>query len=305
VAVKLAGLVAAPHTPMRADLTVDTGRIGAQAEFLGANGVSGAFVCGTTGEGVSLTLDERRAVVEAWRSAAPPGMPIIVNVSHTCLADARALAEHAQAAGADGFAATAPYYLRPPSPADLARFLADVARAAPELPFYYYHIPALTGVVFPLADILEATAPLAPNLAGVKFTHEALDDLRRCLAFDGGRLNILFGRDEMLLAGLALGARGGVGSTYNYAAPLYLNIMDAFARGDLDSARDDQLRSAELVVVLRRFGGLAAGKAMMGLAGMDCGPVRPPLRDLGDAKRREMRAALERIGFFEWCCRAP
>ncbi|MHC5057801.1 MAG: dihydrodipicolinate synthase family protein [Planctomycetota bacterium] len=237
---ELSGLVAAPHTPMRPDLTVDLEHIGAQAEFLGANGVSGAFVCGTTGEGVSLTLDERRSVVEAWRSAAPAGMPVIVNVSHSCL-----------------------------------------------------------------ADILEATAPLAANLAGVKFTHEALDDLRRCLAWGGGRLNILFGRDEMLLAGLALGSPGGVGSTYNYAAPLYLRIMDAFARGDMDAARADQLRSAELVVLLRRFGGLAAGKAMMGLAGMDCGPPRLPLRDLGEDERREMREALERIGFFEWCCRAP
>jgi N-acetylneuraminate lyase len=301
---ELKGLVAAPYTPMRENCAVDLDRIGPLAEFLRANGVAGAFVCGTTGEGVSLTLEERRSVVERWREVAPEGFPVAVNVSHSCIADARALAAHAQSAGADAFAATAPSFLRPESPAVLARFLAEVASAAPDLPFYYYHIPSLSGARFALADILSAVAPLAPNLRGAKFTHEALDDYRRCLALEGGRLNVLFGRDEMLLAGLALGAQGGVGSTYNYAAPLYVGIMDAFARGDMDAARAGQLSSAELVTVLRRFGGLAAGKAMMRLVGMDCGPARLPLRDLGEDERSAMREALERIGFFEWCCKA-
>lgn len=302
---RVTGLIAAPHTPMRPDGSVDLDRIEAQAEFLRANGVAGAFVCGTTGEGVSLTLDERRAVAEAWRAAAPAGFPVIVNVSHTCLADARALAAHALAVGADAFAASAPYYFKVAGPEDLARFLAEAASAAPGLPFYYYHIPSMTGAGFPLADVLAATAPRAPNLAGAKFTHEALDDFRRCLALEGGRFNVLFGRDEMLLAGLALGATGGVGTTYSFAAPLYRRIMDAFARGEMDCARADQLRAAELVAVMRRFGGITASKAIMALAGLDLGPVRLPLRDLGEEERRALGEELARIGFFEWCCQAP
>jgi N-acetylneuraminate lyase len=85
------GLTAAPFTPFHADRSVNLDVIPAYARFLSANGVSAAFVCGTTGEGLSLTLDERLAVAEKWTQSAGPKLPVIVHVGHTCLADARAL----------------------------------------------------------------------------------------------------------------------------------------------------------------------------------------------------------------------
>lgn len=297
---RLSGLIAAPHTPMRADGSLALDVIPRQARLLGQNGVSGAFICGTTGEGSSLTADERRKVVEAWVAAKPASVSVIVHVGHLSGAEAAAFARHAQDSGADAIATLSPSFFKPGSVADLVAWCAQVAAAAPRLPFYYYHMPVMTGVSHAAADFLQAAHDRIPTLAGVKFTHENLMDFGRSMEVAGGKYTMLFGRDEILLAGLALGARGAVGSTYNFAAPLYHRILQAFERGDLAAARKDQVRAMEFIEVLGRHGGLSAGKTAMKFVGVDCGPVRLPLREVTAAEEQSLRAGLERIGFFEY-----
>lgn len=277
--------------------------IPAQARLLADNRVAGAFICGTTGEGSSLTSEERRQVVEAWVKAKPPSRALIVHVGHLSLGDACAFAAHAQDAGADAIAAIAPSFFKPAGPSDLVAWCARVAAAAPNLPFYYYHMPGMTGVTIPAADFLESVNGQIPTLAGVKFTHENLMDFARSAEVSSGQYTMLFGRDEILLSGLVLGARGAVGSTYNFAAPLYHRIIDAFDRGDLASARRDQSRAMEFIDVLGRHGGLSAGKSVMKLIGVDCGPVRLPLRPIKDKDESSLREELERVGFFEYACK--
>lgn len=299
-----AGLIAAPHTPFRKDRSVALDAIARQAHLLSRNGVVGAFVCGTTGEGSSLTGEERRRIVEAWVEAAPRSPALVVHVGHTSWSESAALARHAQESGADAIATVAPSYLKPPTAVELVGWCARVAAAAPELPFYYYHMPAMTGVGISAHAFYERARDRIPTLAGIKFTDEDLMDFGRTTAAAAGRCDVLFGRDEILLAGLSLGARGAVGSTYNFAAPLYHRILRNFAAGDLAAARRDQLKAMEMVTVLDRYGGLAAGKAVMKLIGLDCGPVRLPLRALPAAAERRLKADLQTIGFFSFCCRA-
>lgn len=294
----LSGLIAAPHTPFRADGSVALDLIAQQARLLTQNGVRGAFICGTTGEGPSLTSEERRQIAEAWVAARPANLAVIVHVGHLSLGEARALAAHAQAIGADATAAVAPSFFKPASQTELVAWCAQLAAAAPKLPFYYYTIPSFTGVSLSAADFLAAAEAQIPNLAGIKFTFENLMDFQRATAHAAGKFNVLFGRDEILLAGLGLGAKGAVGSTYNFAAPLYNRIIEAFNRGDLASARADQMRAVDFISVLDRHGGLAAGKSVMKFLGVDCGPVRLPLRALTAAEESSLRAALEKIGFF-------
>lgn len=301
----LTGLIAAPHTPFRSDGTVALDVIPQQARLLAHNGVTGAFVCGTTGEGPSLTSEERRAVVEAWLKARPASLTVIVHVGHLSLGDARAFAQHAQEHGADAIATVAPSFFKPAAMPELVAWCAQVAAAAPRLPFYYYQIPSMTGVALSAADFLTAAAPQIPTLAGIKFTFENLMDFGRATQHSGGKYNVLFGRDEILLPGLALGARGAVGSTYNFAAPLYRRIIESFQRGDLEAARRDQARAMEFIGVLDRHGGLAAGKAVMKLIGLDCGRVRLPLRALTAADETSLRDGLERVGFFDYCSQRP
>jgi len=301
----LQGLIAAPHTPFNSngDLALDV--IPRQAAVLAHNGVSGAFVCGTTGEGYSMTVTERRQVVEAWRNATPAGLKLVVHVGHLSLGDSIDLARHAAQSGADAVATIAPNFFKPTGTAELVAWCERIAAAAPSLPFYYYHMPAMTGVAISATDFLNQANGRIPNLAGVKFTHEDLADFGQATNVADRRFAVLFGRDEILLDGLALGAKGAVGSTYNFAAPLYHQIIRSFEAGDLEAAKRDQKRAWDFIAVLGKFGGLSAGKAVMKLIGVDCGPVRLPLRALTAADEAGLRAGLERVGFFDYCCKLP
>lgn len=282
-------LIAAPHTPFRPDGTLDLSTIDRQADYFRANGVTGVFVCGTTGEGLSLTDDERRAVVERWVHVKQ--MPVIAHVGHPSQRGAVELATHAASAGVAGVACVAPFYHRPADEAACVSWLAPIADAARGVPFFFYDIPSVTGVRLRTDRVMQLARNRLPNFAGVKFSNPDLMLLQECLA-TGQR--VLFGIDELLLAAVALGVQGAVGSTYNYMAPLYHRLLSAFAAGDWHTARQLQAKSLEVVRVLDRFGGLAAGKATMSFVGVDCGPVRPPLSPVDtDA----LRQALDAIGF--------
>jgi N-acetylneuraminate lyase len=300
----LSGLIAAPFTPFHPNGNLALDVIPALADRLHKTQVSAAFVCGTTGEGSSLTTEERRQVAAAWRAATPPGLKLAVHVGHLSLGDSRVLARHAQDIGADAIAAIAPSFFKPTKAAELVAWCREVASAAPNLPFYYYHMPAMTGVAISVREFLAQADGQIPTLVGVKFTHEDLQDYAAAKACANGRYSMLFGRDEILLSGLELGAPGAVGSTYNYAAPLYHRIMRAFAAGDLESARRDQARAREFIDIMNRLGGLAAGKAIMKLIGLDCGPMRLPLTSLGAPQEAELHRQLNAIGFFDYASRA-
>jgi N-acetylneuraminate lyase len=294
---RLSGLVAAPFTAMLPDGSLNLDAIQRQADALVANRVSGAFICGTTGEGLSLTNAERRQVAERWVAAAAGRLQVIVHVAHGSVDESRALAAHAQQIGADACATVGPTFFRPASVERLVEYCARVAAGARNLPFYYYHMPVMTGVNLPMPEFLKVASRQIPNLAGIKFTDENLMSYTQCLNFEDGRFNILFGRDEILLAALALGATGAVGSTYNYMAPVYHRVMEAFARGDLETARRHQMLSIQIIAVMARHGGLPAGKAMMSLVGIDCGPVRPPLQNLSREQFATLRQELQNAGF--------
>jgi len=299
----LTGLIAAPFTAFHNDGSVNLSAIEQHVASLLANRVTGAFVCGTTGEGVSLTVAERMQVAERWQQVSNGQLNIIVHVGHASLADARALAEHAQKIGAQGVASLAPFFFKPGNVDDLVAFCAETAAAAPELPFYYYQIPSMTGVSIPAADFLRTAAPLIPNLAGVKYTFENLMDFAECVRLEDGRYSIVFGRDEILVAGLSMGARGAIGSTYNFIAPIFHEIIAAFDKGDLATAREKQAAANAIIQIFIRYGGLPAGKAMMKMIGLDCGPVRLPLRTLSAAREEQLRKDLEAAGFFDLCSR--
>ena len=284
---RLAGLIAATFTPLQADGSLALERIDAYADFLLRQRLTAVFVCGTTGESLSLSTAERMQVTERWQEVLAGQLPVIVNVSHNSLADGRALAEHAQRIGAAAISAMAPCFFKPALP-ELVVFAGAIAAAAPRLPFYFYHIPSLTGVSWPMARFLEAAGDKIPTLAGLKFTFEDLMDLQNCLRLNSGRYQILFGRDEILLAGLALGCRGAVGSTYNFAAPLYQQVIAAFQAGDLPRAQAHQQRAVQMISLAVKYGGLPAMKALMRLHGVECGPVRLPLRALTAAEQRNL-----------------
>jgi N-acetylneuraminate lyase len=271
------GLLPAVLTPFDSSGELNLIAVEPNAELLVRDHVAGVFVGGTTGEFSSLTFEERLALAARW-AALVKGTPLrlVVHVGANCLADAKHLAAHAQTLGAAAIAAVAPSYVKPRSLDALIQWCAELASAAPETPFYFYDIPVMTGVAFPMADFLEQAPAKVPTLAGVKFTNLDLMMFQRLLRVGGGRFDVLFGFDEQLLAAVVLGARGAVGSSYNFAAPLYNRLLAAARVNDFATARDWQYRGAELIVLMQKYGFLASAKELTRLRGVDLGPVRLP-----------------------------
>lgn len=295
---KLEGLIAAPFTPMTADGALNMSAVKPYADLLAASGVKGVFICGTTGESASLTTDERKAVAEAWVAAAAGRLKVIVHVGSNCSADAIALARHAERSGADAIGAMAPYFFKPQTAAELVAWFTPIANSN-SLPFYYYNMPAMSGVSVPVAEFLALGGKAMPTLAGVKFTHNNLMEMSQCLMLDGGRYEVLHGYDEILLCGLSLGATAAVGSTYNYAAKVYNRLIEAFRAGDIAAAAALQQYSVKIVeVIIKHGGGVRGGKAIMRLMGVDCGSCRLPLAPFTEAEYTELKAELEAIDFF-------
>jgi len=297
---RLTGLTAATVTPLHEDGSLRLEHVGPMVDHLLKSGVRGLYVCGSTGEGVSLTNEERMATASAYVEAADGRLPVVVQVGQNCLHSARELAEHAQSIGANSFSAMAPSYFKVNSIETLIDAIEHVAMGAPELPFYYYHIPALTGVDVDMVEFLNLAAKRLPNLVGIKFTTPGLHQFQRCLEFNNGKFDVQWGTDEMLLGALATGATGGVGSTYNIAAPAYIRIIEAFERGDFAEARQWQSRAVNLIQIMASVPFHSSLREILKLKGLDCGNPRLPLRGLTAAEKETLKDKLEAIDFFEW-----
>ena len=293
------GLICAPFTAFDELGNVDLGKVAEQARFYKNNGVSGVFACGTTGEGSSLNMPEKKALFEEWSKQRDGGFAVIGFLGGTSVGDCIELARHAQSVGLDAVAMTAPYYQRPATVKDLALTIAQVASAVPEMPFYFYHIPVLTKVAFPMIRLLEEVDSLVPNFAGIKYTDENMMDFQLCLEFKNRKYNIMWGRDEMLLEALSIGADAFIGSTYGYMAPLYNAITEAFQAGDIKMAAALQFEAVRLITLLDKYGS-GTGKAFMRAAGLDLGPCRRPLNTLEGERYQAFLQELPATQFEEF-----
>lgn len=296
---KLKGLIAASFTPMFENGEINVNEIEKYAEYLINAGVDGVFVNGTTGEGASLTTEERKTILEYWVKAVKGRIRVIAHVGGFCLPQSIELASHAQSAGADAIASIAPSFFKPSSVASLIAFFKPIAAAASKIPFYYYNMPAMTGVDLSVEQFLIDAKKEIPTLAGVKFTHNNLMEMGACISLNNGEFEVLHGYDEILIAGLSMGAEAGVGSTYNYFAPVYRKIMDAMKVNDVQTARKYQMESIEMVKVIIKYGGgVRGGKAIMNLLGINCGPCRLPITPLSSDEYNALKNDLNAINFF-------
>ncbi len=300
---KIKGLIDAPFTPFDANGDVNLAMIAPYAALLQKNGLKGVFVNGSSGEGYMLTTDERKALAEKWVSVAPEGFKVIVHVGSCCLKDSVELARHAQEIGAWGIGSMAPPFPKIGRIEELVKYCEQIAAAAPELPFYYYHIPAFNGAFLPMLDLLKAVDGRIPNFAGIKYTFESLYEYNQCRLYKNGKYDMLHGQDETLLPSLAQGgAQGGICGTSNYNGTGLVAIVKAWEEGNLDEARRQQNYAQEVINVICRYrGNIVGGKRIMKLIGFDLGPNRVPFQNLTEEEEQRMRAELEAIDFFNRC----
>ena len=300
---KIIGLIDAPFTPFDATGEVNLEPIEAYARLLERNGLKGVFINGSSGEGYLLTDDERRALAERWTSVVRPGFKVIVHVGSTCVKASRQLAEHVASIGAWGIGAMAPPFPKVNRVAELVDYCAEIAAGAPNLPFYFYHIPAFNGAYLSMVDFLKAVDGRIPNFAGIKYTYESLYEYNQCRLYGGGKFDMLHGQDETILPCLAMGgAQGGIVGTTNYNGRCLTGILEAWAAGDLDRARELQNFAQDVINVICHYrGNIVAGKRIMKLIGLDLGKNRTPFQNMTDEEEARMKAELEAIDFFNRC----
>ncbi len=300
---KIKGLIDAPFTPFHEDGSLNLAPIPEYAALLARNGLKGVFINGSSGEGYMLTEEERMQLAEAWMAAVPEDFKVIVHVGSTSVMSSRRLAEHAQKIGAWGIGAMATPFPKIGSIEQLCRYCEEIASAAPELPFYYYHIPAFNGAFLSMYDFLKAVDGRIPNFAGIKYTFESLYEYNRCRRYQNGKFDMLHGQDETILPCLAMGgAQGGIGGTTNYNGRCLTGILEEWKKGDLEKARQLQDFAQDVIDVICNFrGNIVGGKRIMKLIGLDLGPNRVPFMSVTEEEEQELRRQLEAIDFFSHC----
>ena len=300
---KITGLIDAPFTPFYENGEVNLEPIEQYAKMLAKNGLKGVFINGSSGEGYMLTEDERMRLAERWVEVAPEGFKGIVHVGSTCVKSSERLAAHAQKIGAFGIGAMATPFPKIGRIEELVKYCEEIAAAAPELPFYYYHIPAFNGAYLSMLDFLKAVDGRIPNFAGIKYTYESLYEYNQCRLYANGKFDMLHGQDETILPCLAMGgAQGGIGGTTNYNGRCLVGILDAWKSGDLEKARELQNYAQEVINVICHFrGNIVGGKRIMKLIGLDLGKNRTPFNNMTDEEEARMKQELEAIDFFNRC----
>lgn len=279
-------------TPFTADNQVNEDAIRDLTDYLMDKGASGFYVCGGTGQGIFMSVAERKLVTETVVNHVQGRVPTIVHVGSQVTGDAVELARHAQAAGVDGISSIIPAGYT--DIAGISRYYATVAGSVPELPFLPY---LFTSSLNPVA-LIQAMQDV-PNLAGTKYTGPNMYQFRQLLEARSGSWSVFSGMDEQCVFAAMFGSCGNIGSTLNVMPGIYRKIHSCIQSGDVLQARDLQLRANRVTETLISHGFLGAMAEALKLLGIDCGQPRLPAPPLPKDKRQELRSALEAVDFFE------
>ncbi len=263
---------------------VDTKATGALTDKLLAAGVDGLYVGGSSGEMVLQSVEERKALLECVVEAAAGRGSVIAHVGALSTADTVELAKHAKTVGADAVSSVTPLYFKY-SFREVKAYYARVAEAA-ELPVIIYNIPALTGMTLTAAQLGEILS--IPGVGGMKFTASDFYQLERLRTAYPDHV-FYNGSDEMLLSGLAAGADGGIGTTYNFQPARMVEIRKAYLAGDMKLALELQSTANRVIEVLLRNGVLPGSKVILNMMGFPAGLCREPFLPLEDAMLADLR----------------
>jgi N-acetylneuraminate lyase len=254
-------------------------------------GVHGVYACGTTGEGLLQTVAHRKLVAEVAVKSSPKDKQVIIHVGAACLAEAVDLAKHASKIGADAISSLPPAGLYSfPEVTAYYRTLAESCDA----PLLIYFMPALSSAISSTAQIMELLA--IPNIVGLKFTDHDLYKLS--LVKQSGAI-VYNGYDEVISAGLLMGADGGIGTFYNLTPELFVTLYNQACAGLWEEARQTQARINELITITIKFPLFAAVKTMLKWSGVDCGAVLPPRRMLTEDETASLRGLLAKSTFAD------
>nr|CAD7442280.1 unnamed protein product [Timema bartmani] len=264
------------------------------AKFLKDTGIKGVLVNGTSGEGMSLTVSERKAVTAAWAEAVKSTKQnLMVQIGGACLKDVQEMAAHAEKLGVDGLLCLPELFNSPSTVDELVNYLSYVAEAAPKTPLLYYHNPPYTGVRVSIPKFLTAASKKIPTFSGAKYTDTNLEEGSHCILVED--TSVFLGCDHVLAGAFTLGFDSAIATTLNMFPSYSLNILEAVEKGDTVKAKAEQRKlTAAIFAVTRNGGWVATMKAVMNLlTPINVGEPRPPLVPLTPSQIQEMKEELK------------
>ncbi len=293
--VELTGLFNAIVTPFDADRNFNEQAFRELIDFQVAGGIKGLFVCGGGGEGVLMNTAERKRVAEVAVDHLGDRGRTLVHIGSLSTLECLELAQHAESIGATAVGALPPFFFGTDDDS-LVYHYAQIVKST-SLPVFAYHLPPMTHIYI-YADLMERLMSEA-GVVGIKYTDFDLFQMRRLMDCGNGSCQLLYGRDEQLVPALVMGAKGGIGSTYNMMPNLYGRMWSEWEAGDLKAATQTQLLVQKFTGLLLRYRGLPAVKVALNLLGYEAGECRPPLRPLTQDESAAFQRELEQLGYFD------
>lgn len=284
------GIIPALITPYDSAGNISESAAAALIERLLSKGVRAFYVSGSTGEGFLQTAEERKSFLEMSLNIVNRRVPVIAQVGSLDTNTSLELTRHAERAGADGISVVAPFYYRY-TLAEVKRHYLAVAAAA-DLPLIIYHFPEYTGVLASARFYEECAA--TENIVGVKFTSRDMFEMQQIIGRCSDDFMVYNGPDECLLAGLSIGCKGAIGSTYNMMPALYVELFDSFRQGGLERARSLQYEANRVIAEMAPYNFIAFVREILRLQGIDTGQARRPIAELTDEQRSAIRELAEK-----------
>lgn len=267
---KFKGIFTALLTPFDKNYKVNEKELEKLVKFNIEKGVTGFYVGGSTAEAFLLSTDERKQIMDVVKSVAP-NHTLIAHIGSINEIEARELGKHAQKLSYDLVSSVAPFYYKF-SFNEIKNYYFRLAEAS-QLPMLVYHFPAFSGVNMGVSEMSEFLSD--DRFIGIKYTSNDFFTLEQCKTNFPDKI-VYNGFDEMFLAGLSMGADGGIGSTYNFMADKFVQIQSLFKNNNITKAQQIQKEANRMITILCRIGVMQAEKEVLNQLGFDFGNCRPP-----------------------------
>lgn len=231
------GLLVPVFLPYDDNLQINYSRIEPYGKFLKSNGISAILINSTAGEGMLLTVDERKKVAEEWsRVCKKLDILLMVHISGCSFADVVDLAKHATSLNVDGVLCLPELYFKPKTVQKLVQYLKDIAIYCPSIPLYYYHLPVFSDVDLPMAAFMELARKEIPSFIGINYASGDLEKGVQCLKYG----QVFLGSDTILCGAFALGFTNAIMTSLNLRPEICFKIVELMEKEKVVEAREQQ-----------------------------------------------------------------
>ncbi len=288
---KMYGVITAMTTPFTAEGKVDTKAIEEHVEFLINKGVDCLYPCGTTGEMLNMSLEERELVAETVFKAAKGRVIVYIHVGAQTTEQTIRLAQHAEKLGVDGIGVVTPPFFGLNEKATIQYYKDVASSVSSDFPIYVYVIPQCAANDI-TAPVMEKIADACPNIIGVKYSWADCIRMKDYLNIRNGNFSVLFGPDRLFLPALSMGCDGTVSGCSGPMPEHFVEIYRAWKAGDMEKAREEQKIANEICEIMKSGADMGIFKAVLDIRGLKGGLMRRPLLDLDEQERETLKAQI-------------